>query len=248
MIGRLGQPEGSKRSTKMNLDGTIRVIDAITKLVGIIIWPAVLLFVVVRFGAPLREFIANMAEISLKGAGFEASAKRKQAEAVAALTAANISRPGEGNPVENATTSAREAAQVVADVVTPRVIRNARQARVLWVDDNPYNNIHERQSLEALGVTFVLAATTDEAIEKLKRQHFEAIISDMGRPPDPRAGYTLLDQLRASGDRTPFIIYAGSRSPEHQIEARKHDAIGCTNRPSELFEMVLSVVGRGRYA
>jgi CheY-like chemotaxis protein len=69
--------------------------------------------------------------------------------------------------------------------------------------------VHERQALEALGVRFVLAKSTDEAVEKLNRGSFDAIISDMGRPPDPRAGYTLLDKLRGAGDRTPFIIYAG---------------------------------------
>jgi hypothetical protein len=53
----------------------------------------------------------------------------------------------------------------------------------------------------------------------------------------------LLDKLRESGNRTPFIIYAGSRAPEHQAEARRRGAIGCTNRPEELFEMVLSALG-----
>ncbi len=67
-------------------------------------------------------------------------------------------------------------------------------------------------------------------------------ISDMGRPPDDRAGYTLLEQLRANGDQTPLIIYAGSRSPEHVAEARRRGAFGCTNRPQELYEMVLAVL------
>ena len=144
---------------------------------------------------------------------------------------------------EVAARDARAAAQVVAEVVTPRIIRRARRATVLWVDDRPNNNIHERQALEALGVSFELAKSTDEALDALKRQSFDAIISDMGRPPDPRAGYTLLDKLRASGDQTPFIIYAGSRAPEHLAEARRRGALGCTNRPDELFEMVLSALG-----
>jgi CheY-like chemotaxis protein len=133
----------------------------------------------------------------------------------------------------------------VAEAATPRVIRRTAGAKVLWVDDRPKNNVYERQALEALGVGFVLALSTDEALEKLARQKFDAIISDMGRPPDPQAGYTLLDHLRASGDRTPFIIYAGSRAPEHQAESRRRGAVGCTNQPSELLEMVLAAIGRG---
>ena len=228
----------------MNLDNLIKVLDAITKLLGAIIWPAIVLFVLVRFGSALREFIANLGEFSFKGAGFEASGKRKQAEAAAALAAAAVARPEDGATPETAIKNAREAVQLVADVVTPRVIRRAGRSVVLWVDDRPDNNINERQSLEALGVSFVLATSTDEALDKLKRQSFDAIISDMGRPPDSQAGYTLLEKLRTSGDRTPFIIYAGSRSPEHQAEARRRGAVGCTNRPNELFEMVLSVLGR----
>jgi DNA-binding NtrC family response regulator len=119
---------------------------------------------------------------------------------------------------------------------------------VLWVDDRPTNNVHERQALEAVGVSFELATSTEEALVWLKHRSFDAIISDVGRPPDPRAGYTLLDKLRAAGDQTPFIIYAGSRSLDHQAEARQHGAIGCTNRPDELFEMVLAALGRGREA
>ena len=98
--------------------------------------------------------------------------------------------------------------------------------------------------MEALGIKMVLAKSTDEALDKMASQKFDAIISDMGRPPDARAGYTKLDKIRANGDLTPLVIYAGSRDPEHRAEARRLSALGCTNRPDELFEMVLSVLGR----
>ncbi|WGV24561.1 hypothetical protein [Halotia branconii] len=45
-------------------------------------------------------------------------------------------------------------------------------------------------------------------------------------------------------DRTPFIIYAGSKDPEHVAESQRHGAIGCTNNPNELFEMVLFALSR----
>jgi len=232
----------------MTIDDVIRLLEATTKLFGVLIWPAVLIFVLGRFAPALREFVANLGEFSLKGAGFEASAKRKQAEAAAALTAPAVSRPERGATPEATAREAQVAFDVVAEVATPWVIRRAEKSTVLWVDDMPSNNVYERKALESLGVSFVLADSTDEAFEKLKRQSFDAIISDMGRPPDPQAGYTLLDRLRASGDRTPFIIYAGSRSPEHRAESRRRGAVGCTNRPDELFDMVLSVLGRGHEA
>ncbi len=232
----------------MTIDDGVKLLEAATKFFGVLVWPAVLVFILVRFGPALREFIASLGEFSLKGAGFEASAKLKQAEAAAALTAAVVSNPEPGATPEATAREAKAAFDVVAEVATPRVIRRAGRSTVLWVDDKPSNHEHERQALEAVGVSFVLATSTDEALEKLKRQSFDAIISDMGRPPDPQAGYTLLDKLQASGDRTPFLIYAGSRSPEHRAEARRRGAVGCTNRPDELFEMVLSALGRGRGA
>ena len=228
----------------MSVDDIVKLFDAITKLLNVLIWPGLILFILIRFGRDLREFFSSLGELSLKGAGFEASLKKKQAEVVAALSAAAASKPDEDKTRESIAKEAMIAADVVAQFVTPRAIRRASRSTVLWVDDNPNNNSYERQALEALGVGFVLAKSTDEALKKIARQRFDAIISDMGRPPDSRAGYTLLDKLRSSGDQTPFIIYASSRNPEHVAESRLHGAIGCTNNANELFEMVLSAVCR----
>lgn len=228
----------------MSVDDIVKLFDSITKLLNVLVWPAVVLYILIRFGQDLREFFSSLAELSLKGAGFEASLKRKQAEVVAALSAAAASKPDEDKTRESVAKEAMIAADVVAEVVTPRLIKRANRSTILWVDDHPNNNSYERQALEALGVSFVLATSTDEALRKVSRQRFNAIISDMGRPPDPQAGYTLLDQLRSSGDQTPFVIYAGSRHPEHVAESRRRGAIGCTNSANELFEMVLSTLGR----
>ena len=227
----------------MSVDDIVKLFDAITKLLNVLIWPAIILFILIRFGRDLREFFSSLGELSLKGAGFEASLKRKQAEVVAALSAA-ASKPDGDKTRESIAKEAVIAADVVADFVTPRAIRRASRSTVLWVDDNPSNNIYERQALEALGVSFVSAISTEDALKKISRQRFDAIISDMGRPPDSRAGYTLLDKLRSNGDQTPFIIYASSRNSEHVAESRRHGAIGCTNNANELFEMVLSALGR----
>ena len=196
-----------------------------------------------RFEPALRLFFENLGEFSLKGAGFEASAKRRQAEAAAALAAAGAYRQDPSSLLGEDAKQARDAVAVVTDMVTPSALRKADRARILWVDDRPQNNVYERQSLQALGVSFDLATSTEEALEKVKSQRFDAIISDMGRPPDARAGYTLLSSLRTSGNATPFVIYAGSNAPEHKAEARERGALGSTNRASELFEYVMVALG-----
>jgi CheY-like chemotaxis protein len=226
----------------VSIDDIVKLLDAIAKLLNVLIWPAVLLFILIRFGRDLRDFIASLGELSVKGAGFEASLKKKQAEVAAALAVAAASRSDGDMSRESAAQEAKIAADVVSEIVTPRVIRRASRSTVLWVDDNPDNNLYERRALEALGVNFVLATSTEEALRKTSKQRFDAVISDMGRPPDPRAGYTLLGQLRANGDQTPFVVYAMSRDPKHVAESRRHGAIGCTNNANELFEMVLSAL------
>ena len=57
-------------------------------------------------------------------------------------------------------------------------------AKVLWVDDNPFNIGYPKHALEVLGIQFTMSASTGEALEKIHRQKYDVIISDMGRPPD----------------------------------------------------------------
>ena len=74
----------------MSVDDIVKLFDAITKLLNVLICPGVLLFILIRFGRNLREFFSSLGERSLKEAGFEASLKRKQAEVAAALSAAAV--------------------------------------------------------------------------------------------------------------------------------------------------------------
>jgi hypothetical protein len=113
---------------------------------------------------------------------------------------------------------------------------------VLWVDDRPDNNIIERRSMAAYNISFVLAQSTGQALAELRKQRFDAIISDMGRPPDFQAGYTLLEAVRGSGDGTPYFIYAGSRAAAHVREALSRGAQGTTNRGDELLQMLLQAL------
>jgi CheY-like chemotaxis protein len=163
---------------------------------------------------------------------------KMQMSVVASLTAATA---------KSATpTSEAELHQIV------EVVRSADQQpvasgdgwknHVLWVDDRPENNAHERKAFEAMGLHFTLALSSNDAFERLSQTKYVAIISDMGRREGPREGYVLLDQLRKNGDRTPLFFYASSNSSEHKRETREHGGQGCTNNAQELFEMVTRAV------
>lgn len=117
--------------------------------------------------------------------------------------------------------------------------------QILWVDDIPDNNIYERQTMEAMGLEFTLALSTEEALRVLSTRRFAVIISDMGRKEGPREGYALLEALRAKDKSTPFFIYAGSNAPEHRREAALRGAQGSTNIPGDLIEMVTRALPTG---
>ncbi|RIK40285.1 MAG: hypothetical protein DCC55_15535 [Chloroflexi bacterium] len=110
----------------------------------------------------------------------------------------------------------------------------------LWVDDTPSNNSSLVTSFEKLfGLNFDLCLATEPAVARTAPGKYRVIISDMSRPPDSRAGYTLLHRLRANGVTTPFIIYAARGvDPRNRAEAQQLGAFGMTNSPQELLQLV----------
>jgi CheY-like chemotaxis protein len=218
--------------------------NAAADLLGALAWPLVFLVVALTFRDSLRGFLDNLATISFKAGGVEATASRqREIEAAVAVGIATSEKSPSGSSGE--VDPAEVASEVSGALLDDRGNRDFQGRRALWVDDYPSNNTLERQALEALGLRFTLAKTTDEALRELVRRDFDLVISDMGRPPDNRAGYTLLDEVQKLGLRVPYIIYAGSRAPEHVEEARQRGAFGCTNLPHELISLVARALQNG---
>jgi len=171
------------------------------------------------------------------------SAVRALAETIATAIARTSSSAPPRAPARRGDNAAEnEASNLVKSLGSERETKSHRKI-VLWVDNRPDNNIIERRSIAAYNIDFVLAKSTGQALGELRKQQFDAIISDMGRPPDSRAGYTLLEALRDSGDHTPYFIYAGSRDAAHVREARDRGAQGTTNMGDELLQMLLQSLG-----
>lgn len=103
----------------MTLDDVAKLLDAIAKFLAVLVWPVLIGIVIFRFGPALKEFFTNLSEFSLKGGGFEASAKRTQAAAAAALAAAVAAHPEPGATPETTAKDAQAVADVVAEIVTP---------------------------------------------------------------------------------------------------------------------------------
>jgi CheY-like chemotaxis protein len=127
-------------------------------------------------------------------------------------------------------------AEVLREKLTPR--------KVLWVDDNPDNNIWERQALESYGVEFVLAQDTAEAVQQWQEKGpFTAIISDMGRAGDAQAGYTLLSIVKEASIQVPYFIYTAADLEESlSHNAKVRGAHGLTSDPDALVAMVVAAI------
>ena len=226
----------------MNPEQISGLISAFGGLLGAVLWPLIVVILALRFGPALMRKFADSDNVTIKAAGLEASFQKRQIEMAAALGAAATTK-NDGSSVDGAV-DARDIANDVDRAVPDAVaFAQLKKSVVLWVDDRPQNNLYERRAMEAMGVRVELALTTAEAVKRAEHRSMDLIISDMGRPGDPQAGYTLLDQLRQSGNQTPFLIYAGSRSPERVREARARGALGCTNSPQELILMVAEALG-----
>jgi CheY-like chemotaxis protein len=224
------------------VDEFIKLVDAFTRLVAAGLLPLVIVGVFWIFRVEINALLKRTDSLSIKGGPVDLTFNAQKAEAAGAIAAAVASKPAEGKDAHAMAETAQAAASAVAASVTPRAVQNARAATVLWVDDNPDNNIYVRRSLEALGVRFVIATSTEDALQQARRQSFDAIISDMGRGLDRTAGYKLLEELRKAGIKSPYVIYAASTDSKRRAEAKRRGAIDATNRPDELFQLVLSAI------
>jgi CheY-like chemotaxis protein len=84
--------------------------------------------------------------------------------------------------------------------------------RILWVDDHPELNASLVTLFRKAGMTVDTVRSTQEAIEVLRRQPFDLIISDMRRDteePAATAAYTLVETLADKGIRVPVILFTG---------------------------------------
>ncbi|MFB3890115.1 MAG: PAS domain S-box protein [Candidatus Bathyarchaeia archaeon] len=90
--------------------------------------------------------------------------------------------------------------------------------RVLHVDDDDIFLNSAKGCMELEGDIQVEAArSADEALEKLKQEHFNVIVSDYQMPL--KNGLDFLKELRAGGNKTPFILFTGKGREEIVVKA-----------------------------
>lgn len=114
-----------------------------------------------------------------------------------------------------------------------------RGAAILWVDDNPLNNTHERAALRRCGAHIDMATTTAKARAYMTRECYDLIISDIGRQNEGTTGLDFLHLLRAKGDITPLVFYVG------KVDGPvPRGSSGIVDMPNDLMHLVLQVLAR----
>lgn len=126
---------------------------------------------------------------------------------------------------------------------TPR-----RSARVLWVDDRPANNELERTLLRVHGIVFDNVVSTSEAIEQLKNDSYDLVITDLGRSHSSdrseTAGETLIEHPMLRRGGPPVIVYAGWWAVQRRDELIRSGASDVMENRERLIETVLRLLGR----
>lgn len=227
--------------------------EFISEMTKALIWPLVLVGILRAFSAPLIDLLNNAKTGKFKAGDLEIEFERI-AVASAALGAAEVQR---NKSVEVTNT---EGVVVATEPLSQRVIGNiattmnkaSQQSskgsfgnkNVLWVDDKPRNNLYEQQALEAFGVKIYSSVSTEDALNQLNTKKYDLIISDLGRPGDPQAGYTLLNKKNNIGNQTPYILYTAKSNPQHKRESTNLGAFGLTNNPTELVQMALQALAK----
>lgn len=113
------------------------------------------------------------------------------------------------------------------------------RSKVLWVDDRPEFTVYERRELEHYGLDFTLSLSTRQALSELRKDKFSLIISDMNRKEGPEEGYKLLNEVRKSDQKIPFIIYTGHTAAEDVAKVTNCGGQGYTSDPMKLVDLVL---------
>jgi hypothetical protein len=150
---------------------------------------------------------------------------------------------GNGEAVAHRHTSRHPAA---AD---DRACKAIRGVRVLVVDDEPDARAMVRRLLEDCRARVITASSAGEALERLKSERPDVIISDIGMPDED--GYSLIRKVRSlpaeQGGHVPAVAltaYARSEDRVRAITAGFQHHVAKPVEPAELIAIVASLSRR----
>ncbi len=118
---------------------------------------------------------------------------------------------------------------------------------ILWVDDSPENNSTLIRRLAKAGAEVVTELSTKAALARLDdpKQHFNVIITDMGRGDSPKAGLELLELLASRRFGGAKFVYSTSQlAHASQSEIRELGAVGPLVGHTAIINEIIRIASR----
>jgi CheY-like chemotaxis protein len=216
--------------------------EQVTKLIEAVVdlaWPAILLFVILKFEPGVRSIIesARWRKFTLKVGGQELTMeeindqqRRLIADLQTQVATLQATAPPENSP-------GKGEAKAIGDL-------SPTQRAVLWVDDNPKNNSFIVQTLRDRGINVDVELSTDEGMQRFRSGRYGIIVSDMGREENgryyPEAGIELLKKVRERDQSIAFIIYCSAKKAhDYRDQAFQYGATDITGSPTRVSAAVL---------
>ena len=114
----------------------------------------------------------------------------------------------------------------------------SRRPRVVVVDDNRMDLELVREALGSL-VRLELCATADRALETLRREPADLVLSDLTMPG--LSGLELLERIRREHPGTDFVVVTGHATVDSAVGALRMGAADYLQKPIRAEELVLVV-------
>jgi DNA-binding response OmpR family regulator len=124
-------------------------------------------------------------------------------------------------------------------------------ATVLWVDDNPSNNRLEVEYFKRRKIAVHLVESTEDALKLLQMNHYQLVLSDLGRGDDRLAGLKLIQAMKQQSIMAPVIIYTirpddrASQQAQQRMVAEA-GALDLAVTPSEVRSKVIRLIAKPR--
>ena len=228
---------------------TQEIVAFVLQLLGVVTaLPVILLIIILTFRHEVRQFLPALAK-RLKKADIAGTSFEFTEVAVKALQDSLESgiEKLKDNPDELASFVRKQVEKLPEASISSKPSAQSLPLSgrsILWVDDNPLNNVYEESIFKQLGATIKHATSTGQALHYLVPDTYDLIISDVHRDENgrsnPTAGYELLDDIRRQRIQVPFVFYISSVARVNSEKAKL--ARGVVASPSKLQDLVLDIL------
>jgi two-component system, NarL family, invasion response regulator UvrY len=204
-------------------------------------------------GFPTVSARASDLENLVAGAGgreaFDASAARDAVDAIRNALAKDLAKVSKTRGA-NIIIADEQSDKRAIGTASLEAVPTGPSIRVLIVDDHSMvrRGLMALLSEEFHGAAFGEAADAQQAVEQLRKNHWDVALLDITLPG--KSGLDLLKELKAEWPRLPVLVLSGHKEEQFAVRVLKAGAGGYMTKesaPEELAKAVRKVLAGGRY-